>query len=354
MIVVTETGQLLKIVLNQFFSNFLGEALALIILSIAFVGILITRLELLNYFKADDGQDSKSHTLRDLLLEISIPLIYFVLLKYISSHFQNVRVSFLLFNSFIYLYFGFIIVKYAKNIPTIYENPMWAKALYVLVVIAAISHLFVNLSVNFYNMQELLNTLMFILENSVKYVFFIIFFRGIRYLIDRNQAKFGVAGIILNKLYPIMYFLYMAMFITFLWLIVIVKLNYTYFMGVLSVVVVFTIFALAKSYITPLFKSKSDEYSRSYQGLNQSLLTMVILFTVWAFYNISLKYFKFGYVVNYLSKKYLIITDLVEISYFSLIYDAFLFLVLLSLIGLLKNLVSLYETSKSINNLRRS
>jgi len=321
------------------------------------VGILITRLELLNYFKADDGQDSKSHTLRDLLLEISIPLIYFVLLKYISSHFQNVRVSFLLFNSFIYLYFGFIIVKYAKNIPTIYENPMWVKALYALVVIAAISHLFVNLSVNFYNIQELLNPLMFILENSVKYVFFIIFFRGIRYLIDRNQAKFGVAGIILNQLYPIMYFLYMAMIITFLWLIIIVKLNYTYFMGVLSVVVVFTIFALAKTYIVPLFKrkSKADEiYIGSYHCLNKSLQTLIILGAGWAFYNISLKYFKFEYVVNYLSNKYLIITDLVEISYFSLIYDAFLFLVLLSLIGLLKNLVSLYETSKSINNLTRS
>ena len=186
------------------------------------------------------------------------------------------------------------------------------------------------------------------------YVFFIIFFRGIWYLIDRNQAKFGVAGIILNQLYPIMYFLYMAMFVTLLWLIVIVKLNYSIFIGLLSIVVFLTIIALAKSYITPLFKSKSDEYSRSYQGLNQSLLTMVILFTVWAFYNISLKYFKFEYVVNYLSKKYLIITDLVEISYFSLIYDAFLFLVLLSLIGLLKNLVSLYETSKAINNLTRS
>ena len=254
MIVVNETGQLLKIVLNQFFSNFLGEALALIILSIAFVGILITRLELLNYFKADDGQDSESHTLRDLLLEISIPLIYFVLLKYISSHFLNVRVSFLLFNSFIYLYFGLMIVKYAKNIPTIYENHMWVKALYVLVVIAAISHLFVNLSVNFYNMQELLNSLMFILENSVKYVFFIIFFRGIRYLIDRNQAKFGVAGIILNKLYPIMYFLYMATFVTLLWLIVIVKLNYSYFVGIVSLVVLITVFALVRAYILPVLK----------------------------------------------------------------------------------------------------
>jgi len=354
MIVFTETGQLLKIVLNQFFSNFLGEALALIILSIAFVGILITRLELLNYFKADDGQDSESHTLRDLLLEISIPLIYFVLLKYISSHFQNVRVSFLLFNSFIYLYFGFIIVNYAKNIPTIYENHIWVKALYVLVVIAAIAHLFVNLAVNFYNMQELLNSLMFILENSVKYVFFIIFFRGIRYLIDRNQAKFGVAGIILNKLYPIMYFLYMAMFVTLLWLIVIVKLNYSYFVGIVSVVVLITVFALVSAYILPVLKRSQGNYGGSYNRLSQSLQIVAILIAAWSVYNISIKHFKFDLIVKYMSEKYLIITDLVEISYFSLISDAFLFLVLITLIGLLKNLVSLYETTKSINNLTRS
>ncbi|MCH7927341.1 MAG: hypothetical protein IID03_05065 [Candidatus Dadabacteria bacterium] len=173
-------------------------------------------------------------------------------------------------------------------------------------------------------------------------------------MIDLNHTKFGITGRKLKNIYPFMYFIYLVVIINILWLIVIVKLNYSIFIGLLSIVVFLTIFALAKSYITPLFKSKSDEYSRSYQGLNQSLLTVVVLFTVWAFYNISLKYFKFEYVVNYLSKKYLIITDLVEISYFSLIYDAFLFLVLLSLIGLLKNLVSWYETSKSINNLRRS
>lgn len=352
MIVFTETGQLLKIVLNQFFSNFLGEALALIILSIAFVGILITRLELLNYFKADDGQDSKSDTLRDLLLEISIPLIYFVLLKYISSHFQNVRVSFLLFNSFIYLYFGFIIVNYAKNIPTIYENHIWVKALYVLVVIAAIAHLFVNLAVNFYNMQELLNSLMFILENSVKYVFFIIFFRGIRYLIDRNQAKFGVAGIILNKLYPIMYFLYMAMFVTLLWLIVIVKLNYSYFVGIVSVVVLITVFALIRAYILPVLKRSQGNYGGSYNRLSQSLQIVAILIAAWSVYNISIKHFKFDLIVKYMSEKYLIITDLVEISYFSLISDAFVFLMFVSLIGLLKNMITFYETSKSFNRLR--
>jgi len=268
-----------------------------------------------------------------------------------------VRVSFLIFNSFIYLYFGFIIVKYSKNIPTIHQNSLWIITLYALIVIASISHLFTNLSLNFYDSQTLLNTFLFVLENSVKYVFFIILFRSIRHIIDINHTKFGFIGRILKNLFPFIYFIYLVVIITLLWLIVIVKLNYTYFMGVLSVVVVFTIFALAKTYIVPLFKrkSKADEiYIGSYHGLNKSLQTLIILGAGWAFYNISLKYFKFGYVVNYLSKKYLIITDLVEISYFSLISDAFLFLVLLSLIGLLKNLVSLYETSKSINKLRRS
>ncbi len=353
MIVFTEIGQLLKIVLNQFLSNFFSEAITLTILSIVLVIILIVRSELSNYFETKK-HDSKSNTFFNLLIEISFPLFYFGLLNYISCHFQNVRVSFLIFNSFIYLYFGFIIVKYSKNIPSIHENSLWIITLYVLIVIASISHLFTNLSLNFYDSQTLLNTFLFVLENSVKYVFFIILFRSIRHIIDLNHKKFGFTGRILKNIFPFMYFIYLVVIINVLWLIVIVKLNYSIFIGLLSIVVFLTIFALAKSYITPLIKRKSDEYSRSYQGLDQSLLTMVILFTVWAFYNISLKYFKFGYVVNYLNKKHLIITDLVEISYFSLIYDAFLFLVLLSLIGLLKNLVSLYETSKSINNLRRS
>jgi hypothetical protein len=68
----------------------------------------------------------------------------------------------------------------------------------------------------------------------------------------------------------------------------------------------------------------------------------------------SEKYFGFGRIVNYLSNKHLIITELVEISYFPLISDAFMFLVLFTLLGLLKNLLSFYETSKLTNRLRRS
>jgi len=201
-------------------------------------------------------------------------------------------------------------------------------------------------------MQELLNSLMFILENSVKYVFFIIFFRGIRYLIDRNQAKFGVAGIILNKLYPIMYFLYMAMFVTLLWLIVIVKLNYSYFVGIVSVVVLITVFALIRAYILPVLKRSQGNYGGSYNRLSQSLQIVAILIAAWSVYNISIKHFKFDLIVKYMSEKYLIITDLVEISYFSLISDAFVFLMFVSLIGLLKNMITFYETSKSFNRLR--
>ena len=307
-----------------------------------------------NYFETK-GIDDKTNVLFNLLAEISFPLLYFVSISYISVFFQSAKVSFLIFNSVIYLYFGFIIVKYAKFIPTIYENSLWIVALNVLIVIAFISHLATNLSANFDHVPGVLDAFVFVLQNSVKYVFFIIFFRSIRYIVDQNKHRFGFAGIILRGLYPTLYYLYMAVIVTFLWLIVIVKLNYPYFVGILSVLVVITVLALAKTYLLPLFNlnRKSNEiYIGSNSGLSQSLQTLIILACGWAFYNVSLKYFKLEVIVNYMSNRYLIITVLVEIPYFSLISDAFSFLVLFTLIGLLKNLFSFYETSKLTSRLR--
>ncbi len=231
---------------------------------------------------------------------------------------------------------------------------MWVMALNFLIVMAAVSHLFINLSLNFYHMQKLLSSLMFVLENSVKYVFFIVFFRVVKYIIEENKESFGVVSKIFKEIYPFMYYLYLAVFIAFAWLIVIVKLNYSNFIGILSVLIVVTVFVIARAYVFPMFSRSPDIYRTSYKGLNEALQTIFILSAVLAFYIISLKYFGLEQVVNYFSRKHLIITDFVEISYFSLIQDAFLFLVLISLIGLLKNLWTFYETGKALHRLRRS
>ncbi len=250
--------------------------------------ILIARSELCNYFEARKSVD-KTDMLYNLLAEISFPLLYFISLSFISSQFQNVKVSFLFFNSFIYIYFGLILIKYSKHIPTISENKWWVYALNVLIVIASASHLLTNLTANFYDSQILLNVFIFMLENSVKYIFFIIFFRTLSYMFAQNKHRFGFPAVILSSLYPIIYYLYTALFVCLIWLMVIIKLNYSYFIGILSVLIIFTIFMIARRHIFPLFQFKHRENNlntTTYDNLYQSLQSVGILGLGWAFYNI--------------------------------------------------------------------
>ncbi len=262
-----------------------------------------------------------------------------------------------MFNSFIYLYLGFVIVKYAKTIPTIADNKLCIIALNILIVIAAVSHLLINLSLNLDSTSQVSGAFVFMFETSVNYVFFIIFFRTIRYLFETNRDSLGFMKIPLNSIYPTMYYLYIGLISALLWIIVITKLNSNYFVGILSVLIAITLSLLMKSYLAPIFQTKYDDGRVSFSpdhGLSGSLQTLIILGGGWAFYNIGLKYFDLGSLVGYVSNKHIIVTDLVKISHFSFITDAFTFLLLFALIGLLKNLHSFYESNKTINRFENS
>ncbi len=90
MIFLEQLGQLIKIVFTQYTSNFLGESILLIILSIVLVLILIIRTEVCNYFEVKK-RDDKLNVLYSLLAEISLPILYFACLRYLSPHFKITR-----------------------------------------------------------------------------------------------------------------------------------------------------------------------------------------------------------------------------------------------------------------------
>jgi small-conductance mechanosensitive channel len=272
------------------------------------------------------------------LIDLIFPIIFLVFVLYIAPLFLTGTFSLILFKSVGYLYIAFFFIRNLIKLGSFQYIP-WGLLIYVLSIFSVFANLVLNVNSAFSNNTETHEFFLIVLKISLILLFYIFFFRGIRYLAGFISEKRALAHRIIENLVPFISVLFLV--VSVLWLLRIIHISSNIFTGLVLCTIIILVYAFLRAYCTARLATKIFYQRESYVELLDKLRLMLKLLLIFGLYKVFLNFFNFGYFVNYLESFFILKTDLVKVSFFSAISSVFLFLILFSLIGIFKNLTFL-------------
>ncbi|NIX16406.1 MAG: mechanosensitive ion channel, partial [Candidatus Dadabacteria bacterium] len=272
------------------------------------------------------------------LIDLIVPILFFVLVVYVAPIFLAGDFSLILFKSAAYLYFAVFFIKNLIKIESFKYIP-WGLLLYVLSIFSVFADLILGLNDSFSKNKDTHEFFLIILKVSLILLFYIFFFRAVGHLTRYISKKRVLTHRVIDNLIPFLSLLFLV--VSGLWLLRIIHISSDVFTGLILCTIIILVFAFLRAYCTAQLATKIFSYTESYHELLNKLQLLLKLLLVYGLYKVFLNFFNFGYFVHYLQSLYILKTDLVRISFFSAISSVFLFLTLFSLIGVFKNITFL-------------
>jgi small-conductance mechanosensitive channel len=285
----------------------------------------------------------KNKSLILLLNDLVFPGLYLIII-YIAKDVSRGAVSLIIFNSIAFLYFGYMLFRNLLR-PLSLDNLPWNLSSYILLLIATLGLALLNLNDKYFASPELEEVLLLIFKTSVIALIYIILFRGLRSIREIIPEKLDITKGVLDNFVSILSVIYII--IAALWVLKLLGFASSYISGVVLCFVAITFYAFVKTYIATYLTPKIEEQEQRYQGLSNNINFFLTLILVYVLFKVFEVFFNIGFAVHYLSNLYIIKTDLFGISLFSAITGIFTFLVLLSLVGILKHWVYYYYISRN-------
>jgi len=272
------------------------------------------------------------------LNDLVFPLLYLVVVLYIAPRFLEGEISLIFYNSIAYLYISYYVIKYLIKIRTFDFIP-WGITLYILTVFSVLDHLIININDRFSGSSETYDFFLLLLKICLIFVFYIAIFRGIKFLLSLIPEALKLTRRIFENILPILLVLFLS--ISALWLLNIISFSSQIFTGLILSTFIILVYAFLRAYSASFYLSKIFDHRETYEDLLNSIRLSLTLLLVYGLYNIFINFFNFDYLINFAESLYILKTDLVKISFFSALSSIYLFLILFSLIGVVKNLTFL-------------
>lgn len=272
------------------------------------------------------------------LNDLVFPLLYLVVVLYIAPRFLEGKISLIFYNSIAYFYISYYVIKYLIKIRTFDFIP-WGITLYILTVFSVLDHLIINLNDRFSGSSETYDFFLLLLKICLIFVFYIAIFRGIKFLLSLIPEALKLTRRIFENILPILLVLFLS--ISALWLLNIISFSSQIFTGLILSTFIILVYAFLRAYSASYYISKIFDHRETYEDLLNSIRLSLTLLLVYGLYNIFINFFNFDYLINFAESLYILKTDLVKISFFSALSSIYLFLILFSLIGVVKNLTFL-------------
>jgi len=272
------------------------------------------------------------------LNDLVFPLLYLVVVLYIAPRFLEGEISLIFYNSIAYLYISYYVIKYLIKIRTFDFIP-WGITLYILTVFSVLDHLIININDRFSGSSETYDFFLLLLKICLIFVFYIAIFRGIKFLLSLIPEALKLTRRIFENILPILLVLFLS--ISALWLLNIISFSSQIFTGLILSTFIILVYAFLRAYSASFYLSKIFDHRETYEDLLNSIRLSLKLLLVYGLYNIFINFFNFDYLINFAESLYILKTDLVKISFFSALSSIYLFLILFSLIGVVKNLTFL-------------
>lgn len=276
------------------------------------------------------------------LIGLISPLIYFLIVIY-SKGFLGGSISQILFTSVAYFYLGYYFIKYLLEPLRIGYIP-WNFFSYVLLLIASIFLMLTGLNTLVFKSPEIQEAFSLVNKISLILLVYIFLLSAVNVISGLIPEGRQFAKSIVSNLTGFISVLYLI--VAALWLFKIIGFASSVFVGGVVIFITIIAYLVLKTYVRGHAFLKPEDDPQTYVGITKSAESFLNLFLIYLLYIIFIKFYNLGQLISYLKELFIINTGVIQISVFSVFSGAFIFLFLLSIVGVLKHSIYLYNLKK--------
>ena len=276
----------------------------------------------------------------DFLIVLIFPLIYLLVVKGSAGYLKG-AVSLAVFTSIAYFYLGYNLIKSLLEPLRIGFVP-WSLFSYLLLIITCTFVMLIDLNSVILKSPEIEQAFYLIYKVSLILLVYVFLLSGLRVLSGLVPETRELASSIVSSLLGFISVLYLI--VAALWLFNIIGFASSVFVGGVVIFITIVVYGFLKTYAAGYLKPRAELDSQDYQGFAKSVDTLLNFLLFYFLYLIFIKFYNLGLLITYLQELFVINTGVIKVSVFSIISAVFMFIFLLSLVGVIKHVAYFYIT----------
>jgi len=335
----TQLDDLFLATYHYLFAHLRDELFTAAVLLVVLILILVLQGKLSAWVSKTDWKYKKYvHFLAGLIF----PLIYLLLVKNAAGYLKG-PISQIVFTSVAYYYLGYYFIKTLLD-PLKLGYVPWNFFSYLLLLIATIFLMLIGLNTITINSPEIMEAFSLVYKISLILLVYIFLLSAVNVLSGFVPEGREFAKSIVSNLTGFISVLYLI--VAALWLFKIIGFASSVFVGGVVIFITIIVYLVLKTYVRGHSSLKSEDDPQTYEGLTKSAESFLNLLLIYLLYIIFIKFYNLGHFISYLKELFIVNTGVINISVFSIFSGAFIFLFLLSIIGVLKHSIYLYNIKK--------
>ena len=276
----------------------------------------------------------------DFLIVLIFPLIYLLLVKGSFGYLKG-AVSLAVFTSIAYFYLGYNLIKSLLEPLRIGFMP-WSLFSFLLLIITCTFVMLIDLNSVILKSPEIEQAFYLIYKVSLILLIYVFLLSGLRVLSRLVPETRELARSIVSSLLGFISVLYLI--VAALWLFNIIGFASSVFVGGVVIFITIVVYGFLKTYAAGYLKPRAELDSQDYQGFAKSVDTLLNFLLFYFLYLIFIKFYNLGFLISYMQELFVINTGVIKVSVFSIISAVFMFIFLLSLVGVIKHVAYFYIT----------
>jgi small-conductance mechanosensitive channel len=327
--------------ISQFLkNNTIQEIKSSVVLGLIFISIFLLHKKTGNILSRR-VEKNKSYIF--FLNDLVFPFLY-LLITSIAGISLKGRFSLILFNSIAYFYIGFFIIRNLLKLLNILYL-VWSVFSYALLLLSIASLSLLDLNDSFFKNTQIQDVCFLAFKVSLILLTYIFLFKGIKSIINLIPEVLYLSRQILENLIP--FFLIIYFIVSLLWVLKVIQFSSSFFIGIVLSLISFVVYTFLRAYFRTYISPKIEKQENVYPGLLESIRLLLTLILIFVLYKIFKPFFNLDVLINSLSNIYVIKTDIVGISLFSLISAIFGFVILFLFVSILKHVAYFYYIRKN-------
>ncbi len=220
----------------------------------------------------------------------------------------------------------------------------WNFFSYLLLLIASVFLMLIGLNETMLKSHEIQEAFSLVYKISLILLVYVFLLSAVKVLTELVPEGRQFAKSIVSNLTGFISVLYLI--VAALWLFKIIGFASSVFVGGVVIFITIIVYLVLKTYVRGHSFLKSEDDPQTYEGLTKSAESFLNLFLIYLLYIIFIKFYNLGHLISYLKELFIVNTGVINISVFSIFSGVFIFLFLLSIIGVLKHSIYLYNIKK--------
>jgi len=284
----------------------------------------------------------KHKSYASFLIGLIFPLIYLVIVKNSAGYLKGSK-SQIIFNSVAYYYLGYYFIKNLLD-PLRLGYVPWNFFSYILLLIASVFLMLIGLNAFILKSPEIHEAFSLVYKISLILLVYIFLLSAVKVLTGLVPEGKQLAKSIASNLLGFISVLYLI--VAALWLFKIIGFASSVFVGGVVIFITIIVYVFLKTYVRGYLISRAEDDPQTYEGIMRSAESFLNLLLIYLLYIIFIKFYNLSNLTSYLEELFVINTGVIKVSVFSIFSGIFIFLFLLSIVGVSKHSIYFYNIKK--------